>query len=73
MVESRATAAIQVKDLVVGFGDAIVIDHLALEVSRGEIMGLVGASGGGKSVLLRTLLGLIRKRQGQIRDFRRRP
>ncbi|HEX2366579.1 MAG TPA: ATP-binding cassette domain-containing protein [Bradyrhizobium sp.] len=60
--------AIHVQDLVVGFGDRVVIDHLSLDVLEGEILGLVGASGGGKSVLLRALIGLLPKRSGQI-DF----
>lgn len=60
--------AIRVSDLVVGFGRRNVIDHLSLEVRAGEILGLVGASGGGKSVLMRTLIGLLPKRHGQI-DF----
>lgn len=58
--------AIQVRDLTVGFGDQIVLDGLSLDVRRGEILGLVGASGGGKSVLLRTIIGLIPKRAGSI-------
>jgi phospholipid/cholesterol/gamma-HCH transport system ATP-binding protein len=58
--------AIRVRDLVVGFGDHIVLDHLALEVRRGEILGFVGGSGSGKSVLLRTIIGLLPKRQGSI-------
>jgi len=58
--------AIRVKDLVVGFGQRIVIDHLSLEVRRGEILGLVGASGGGKTVLMRTIIGLIPRRSGEI-------
>jgi phospholipid/cholesterol/gamma-HCH transport system ATP-binding protein len=58
--------AIHVRDLVVGFGERIVIDHLSLDISEGEILGLVGASGGGKSVLLRTLVGLLPKRSGEI-------
>jgi phospholipid/cholesterol/gamma-HCH transport system ATP-binding protein len=62
------TTAIFVRDLVVGFGSRVVIDHLSLEVRAGEIIGLVGASGGGKSVLLRTLIGLLPKRSGTI-DF----
>ncbi len=57
---------ISVSDLVVGFGDQIVLDHLSLEVRRGEILGVVGASGSGKSVLLRTIIGLVPKRQGSI-------
>jgi phospholipid/cholesterol/gamma-HCH transport system ATP-binding protein len=58
--------AIRVSDLVVGFGRRIVIDHLSLDVRRGEILGLVGASGGGKSVLMRTIIGLIPKMGGRI-------
>jgi phospholipid/cholesterol/gamma-HCH transport system ATP-binding protein len=58
--------AVRVSDLVVGFGERIVIDHLSLDVRKGEIVGLVGASGGGKSVLMRTLIGLLPKRSGEI-------
>jgi phospholipid/cholesterol/gamma-HCH transport system ATP-binding protein len=58
--------AIRVRDLTVGFGDQIVLDGLSLDVRRGEILGLVGASGGGKSVLLRTIIGLVPKRAGRI-------
>jgi len=66
MATTVEQSAISVSDLMVGFGKKIVLDHLSLEVRRGEILGLVGASGGGKSVLLRTIIGLIPKRQGQI-------
>jgi phospholipid/cholesterol/gamma-HCH transport system ATP-binding protein len=58
--------AIRVRDLVVAFGDHVVLDHLALDVRRGEILGFVGGSGSGKSVLLRTIIGLLPKRQGAI-------
>jgi phospholipid/cholesterol/gamma-HCH transport system ATP-binding protein len=58
--------AIHVEDLVVGFSDHVVIDGLSLDVREGEILGLVGASGGGKSVLLRTLIELLPKRAGRI-------
>ncbi|MBR1208477.1 MULTISPECIES: ABC transporter ATP-binding protein [unclassified Bradyrhizobium] len=62
------TPAIHIRDLVVGFGEKIILDHLDLDVNDGEILGLVGASGGGKSVLMRTLVGLLPKRSGQV-DF----
>ena len=69
MAEAGVTNAVEVDDLVVGFGGKIVLDHLSIAVRTGEICGLVGASGGGKSVLLRTMLGLIPKRQGRITIF----
>lgn len=66
MPEAQAEFAIRVHDLVVGFGHQTVLDHLSLDVRRGEILGLVGASGGGKSVLMRTIIGLIPRRSGTI-------
>ena len=59
-------AIIRVRDLVVGFGRQRVLDGLSLGVHRGEILGLVGGSGSGKSVLLRTIIGLIPRRHGSI-------
>ena len=58
--------AISVRELTVGFGEQTVLDRLSLDVIRGEILGVVGASGGGKSVLMRTILDLIPKRHGTI-------
>jgi phospholipid/cholesterol/gamma-HCH transport system ATP-binding protein len=66
MADVSPELAIRVRDLVVGFGRQIVIDHLSLDVRKGEILGLVGASGGGKSVLMRTIIGLIQRRSGEI-------
>ena len=66
MQETADPFAIRVRDLLVGFRRHVVIDHLALDVRRGEILGLVGASGGGKSVLLRTIIGLIPRQGGEI-------
>lgn len=65
-MDKTAPIVISVSDLVVGFPGQIVLNHLSLDVRRGEILGLVGASGGGKSVLLRTIIGLIPKQEGHI-------
>lgn len=59
-------AVIRVRGLVTGFGDQIVHDHLDLDVRRGEILGVVGGSGTGKSVLMRAIIGLEARRAGQI-------
>lgn len=64
---SASEVVISVRDLVVGFGDRIILDGLSLDVYRGEVLGFVGPSGGGKSVLMRTVMGLIPKRSGTIK------
>ncbi len=58
---------IAVRDVVVGFGEKIVLDHVDLDVHRGEVLGFVGGSGAGKSVLMRTIIGLVPKREGSIK------
>ncbi|SFF51351.1 phospholipid/cholesterol/gamma-HCH transport system ATP-binding protein [Methylobacterium sp. yr596] len=60
---------IRVRDLVVAFGERTVLKGLDLDIRRGEILGFVGPSGQGKSVLTRTLLGLVPKRSGTIEVF----
>ena len=62
-------AIVSVSGLRVGFGAHDVLKDLALDVHRGEILGLVGGSGSGKSVLMRTIIGLLEKRAGTIRLF----
>lgn len=64
--EQTRDVVLSVRDVTVGFDDALILDGLSLDVYRGEILGFVGASGAGKSVLLRTILGLVRKRSGTI-------
>ncbi|GJE59900.1 ABC transporter ATP-binding protein [Methylobacterium trifolii] len=62
-------AIIRVRDLVVGFGERTILKGLNLDIRRGEILGFVGPSGQGKSVLTRTILGLVPKRSGRIECF----
>jgi phospholipid/cholesterol/gamma-HCH transport system ATP-binding protein len=60
---------ISVHDLVVGFAAGPVLDGVTLDVRRGEILGFVGGSGAGKSVLMRAIVGLLPKRAGSIAVF----
>ncbi len=60
---------IEVRDLAVGFGERLIMNGLELDVRRGEILGVVGASGTGKSVLLRTIIGLVKQRRGTVKVF----
>ncbi|MBO1907473.1 ABC transporter ATP-binding protein [Microvirga sp. 3-52] len=73
MLERRPTVSpndrdviISVRDVEVGFGDRTILKGLDLDVYRGEILGFVGGSGQGKSVLTRAILGLVPKRAGTI-------
>jgi phospholipid/cholesterol/gamma-HCH transport system ATP-binding protein len=68
-LDGRREAVIRVRDLKVGFGDKLVMDGLDLDLYRGEVLGFVGASGAGKSVLTRTILGLLHKQAGTIEVF----
>ncbi len=67
--EGAPEIVISAENVTVAFGENVVLDKLSLDVRRGEILGFVGASGAGKSVLLRTILGLTRKRSGTIKLF----
>ncbi|MBO9425304.1 ABC transporter ATP-binding protein [Labrenzia sp. R4_1] len=60
---------LSVRDITVGFGSKIILQDLDLDVHRGEVLGFVGGSGTGKSVLMRTILGLTPRRAGQISVF----
>ena len=59
-------AIIRVRGLVNRFGEQVVHENLDLDVRRGEILGVVGGSGTGKSVLMRSILGLRRPDAGEI-------
>ena len=64
---------IEVRDLVVRYGDTTVLDGVSFDVRRGETFVILGGSGCGKSTLLRNLVGLMRPDSGKIvikgRDF----
>ncbi len=60
---------IQVRGLKNAFGEAVIHDNLDLDVRRGEILGVVGGSGTGKSVLMRSIIGLQTPVAGDITVF----
>lgn len=60
---------ISVKGLKTSFGEQIVHDGLDLQVRRGEIFGVVGGSGTGKSVLMRSIIGLQTPEEGDVKVF----
>lgn len=60
---------LRTEKVTVGFGRKIILENLDLEVFRGEILGFVGGSGTGKSVLMRAILGLVPMRSGRVEVF----
>jgi phospholipid/cholesterol/gamma-HCH transport system ATP-binding protein len=60
---------IRVRGLTVGFEDKIILENLDLDVAEGEVLGVVGASGTGKSVLMRAIIGLLPRRTGKVEVF----
>jgi phospholipid/cholesterol/gamma-HCH transport system ATP-binding protein len=58
--------AIRVKDVYKSFGGQRVLDGISLEVERGKITAIIGKSGGGKSVLMKHLIGLVKPDSGEI-------
>ena len=66
---SAREAVIEVRDLRTRFGRQVVHDGVDLTVYRGEVLGVIGGSGAGKSVLLRAILGLKQPESGTVRMF----
>jgi phospholipid/cholesterol/gamma-HCH transport system ATP-binding protein len=60
---------IEARGIVNRFGSHVLHDHLDLNVKRGEVLGVVGGSGSGKSVLLQTIIGLRQPSEGTVRIF----
>jgi branched-chain amino acid transport system ATP-binding protein len=57
---------LQVHGLVAGYGDAVVLEHIDLELARGESLALLGRNGTGKTTLIDTLVGVTRRHAGRI-------
>lgn len=67
----RGDHPIVVEGLKTAFGEHVVHENLSLKVNRGEILGVVGGSGTGKSVLMRAIIGLQAAAEGNIEVFGR--
>jgi len=68
-----STPAVSVSDLTVRFGDFAVLEDVTFEAGPGDFVAVVGPNGGGKTTLIRVLLGLVSAASGQARLFGRRP
>jgi ABC-2 type transport system ATP-binding protein len=57
-------SAVEIRDLVKCFGDFVAVDHVSMQVERGEIFGFLGPNGAGKSTTIRMLCGLLKPTSG---------
>lgn len=63
------TPVLEVEDVCVRYGESQVLDHVSVRVGQGELVGIVGPNGGGKSTLLKAALGLVPTTCGESRLF----
>ena len=66
MTEAKGTPILRIQDVHKAFGEKKVHQGVTLELNQGEILGLFGGSGTGKSVILRSIIGLEKPDRGQI-------
>src|SRR5918996_146667 len=62
----RAIPAIEFQDVVLSFDERVVLDHLSFKVMKGETKIILGGSGGGKSTIIKLVLGLLKPDAGQL-------
>ncbi|HKR22535.1 MAG TPA: ATP-binding cassette domain-containing protein [Pyrinomonadaceae bacterium] len=62
----RAIPAIEFRDVVLAFDERVILNHLSFKVMKGETKLVLGGSGGGKSTIIKLVLGLLKPDEGQV-------
>jgi phospholipid/cholesterol/gamma-HCH transport system ATP-binding protein len=65
MAANSSYSLVEIRHLSFGYGERVILDDISLDIPRGKVTALMGASGGGKTTLLRLIGGQIRAQQGQ--------
>jgi phospholipid/cholesterol/gamma-HCH transport system ATP-binding protein len=66
MADSSDTSLVELRNVTFGYSDRVILDDISLSVQRGKVTALMGASGGGKTTVLRLIGGQYRPQQGQV-------
>jgi len=66
MADSSDTSLVELRNVTFGYSDRVILDDISLSVQRGKVTALMGASGGGKTTVLRLIGGQYRAQQGQV-------
>ena len=64
-----SSPALELRGVTKAYADRIALDDISLELTRGELVALVGANGAGKSTLLQLAVGLLEPTSGDVRVF----
>ncbi|AWX42876.1 sugar ABC transporter, ATP-binding protein [Metamycoplasma cloacale] len=64
--QKKTIPAIEIRDLVIDFGDAVAVDNVSFSIKKGELVTLLGPSGSGKTTTLNAISGLLRPTSGKI-------
>ena len=64
-----STNIVQIENLVKRYGDLVALDHLNLSISEGEVFGLLGPNGSGKTTAINCMLSLLKYDKGSIHIF----
>jgi phospholipid/cholesterol/gamma-HCH transport system ATP-binding protein len=66
MAASSNSSLVELRHLTFGYGERVILDDISLSVPRGKVTALMGASGGGKTTILRLIGGQIRAQSGEL-------
>ena len=66
MTSPRSTPLVELKNLTFGYGERVILDNVSMTIPRGKVTALMGASGGGKTTILRLIGGQNRAQLGQL-------
>jgi zinc transport system ATP-binding protein len=69
----KRTPVIEITNLSTGYGNETILEDIQLSLQPSDFMGLIGPNGGGKTTLLKTILGLIQPHQGEVRIMGQSP
>lgn len=64
---------VSIEAVSVHLDERVVLEDVSLEILEGDFLGIIGPNGGGKTTLLKVILGLIKPSQGQVRVFGKKP
>ena len=58
---------VEVRDVTFGYGQEVVLDHVHLDIQPNDFLAVIGPNGGGKTTLLKVMLGLLRPWSGEVK------